>query len=76
MLAKAMNLSADTFDHIEATATPWQVWYWKLLVVSFLRRILSSPAAVTFVPLEINKNRIDKVKVTIEANKTCNRYEG
>lgn len=67
---KAMNLPADTFDAIRGDSDSVAG-----LVLEIAGEFPQANSTLisgdfTFVPLEINKNRIDKVKISIQENKT------
>ncbi len=66
---KAMNLSADTFDDIRGDSDSVAGLVLEIAGEFPQANSILTSGDFTFVPLEINKNRIDKVKVTIEANK-------
>ena len=67
---KAMNLPSDTFDSIRGDSDSVAG-----LVLEIAGEFPQANSTLTsgdfiFVPLEINKNRIDKVKITIQPNQT------
>jgi CBS domain containing-hemolysin-like protein len=62
---KAMKLSVDTFDQVRGDSD--SVAGLVLEIAGEFPQVNSSIVSgdFTFVPLEINKNRIDKIKITI-----------
>jgi putative hemolysin len=71
-VCKAMNLPTDTFEHVRGESDSLAG-----LVLEIAGEFPQVNETLvngdfTFIPLEINKNRIDKVKVIIEPGKTEN----
>lgn len=64
---KAMNLPAETFDAIRGDSDSVAGLVLEIAGEFPQANSTLKSGDFTFVPLEINKNRIDKVKVTIEA---------
>ena len=69
-VCKAMNLSTDTFENIRGESDSLAGLV--LEIAGEFPQVNETLTSVdfTFIPLEINKNRIDKVKVIIKPGKT------
>jgi CBS domain containing-hemolysin-like protein len=69
-VCKAMNISIDTFDAVRGESDSLAGLV--LEIAGEFPQVNETLVAgdFTFVPLEINKNRIDKVKVNIQPGKS------